>query len=75
MEPWRSLWQMGHSPRDKLSIPVVPLSVAYRLTIEICDPATGGKQDGVPRRRVPLHGRAEARVSIGVALGDGTEFQ
>ena len=51
------------------------VAVAERCAVERRDGAAGREQHGMTGGGVPFHGRAEARVDVGGAAGDGAEFQ
>src|ERR1700689_2839135 len=50
------------------------LAVTERLAVAGENRPAGRPQDRVARRRVPFHGRSEARIYVGGAVGNRAEF-
>src|SRR5690606_6587466 len=69
-------WQSGAasgasgSARDEGRVREAGRAVEERRAVARGDPAARGGEHGVAGRGVPLHGAAEARVEVGLALGD-----
>ena len=50
-------------------------AISERVAVDRRGHAAGGAQDRIARRRIPLHGAAEARIDVRLAAGDQAEFQ
>ena len=57
-----------------MRISISGLAVAKRSAVECPDRAAGAEQHGMAGCRVPLHGRAEPGVQIGLAARHQAEF-
>lgn len=60
--------------REIRVVRLVALAVNQRFPVQRKRLPACGAQDGIARRRVPLHGTAEAGIDIGNTLGNETEL-
>jgi hypothetical protein len=65
----------GGAPGEKAFVLESGLVIGERSTGESFDPAARRFEDGLPSGCILLHRRAEARVEVGFARGDHTEFE
>ncbi len=65
----------GVAEREDGGIAEAIFGVIESVAGEVGDPAAGGFDDALGRGCVPLHGGDDARVEVGFAFGDQTEFQ
>ena len=71
------LGQRPATPSDEVRVleGAVGVAVEQRGAVDVGHGAAGGNEHGVAGGRVPLAGRADTGIQVGLALGDQTEFQ